>query len=334
MTNAASNNKVSPLKARKTLPATHRSRKKPSTHHDISHPSAGLKTPPPSPSNLSDAAHEKRLPKLKIKSTLPENPSSHQPHRHRHHPRLKKDRRSSTSLSSSSSATRIQPSKHHHHHHRHHHPHQRFPSAHLTKRHRFDKDTLDTFCFHWPAMHCYVLVRILPRSIAILPIRTRLAFLYFCHAPRPHHPTAPPRHPHRIQSMGADDLLRTLEHQNLALQQLVDRLVTEVEQWRAQVIGLETDDAALEEKMDGLWAALERHKAEHPLEDDSLATVRDELGSHMAATHQRISQGSVAWEQDAFERLHRFQFAKTQNRSVPWPALLVCLALVIYTAFF
>jgi hypothetical protein len=51
-------------------------------------------------------------------------------------------------------------------------------------------------------MHCYVLVRILPRTIAILPIRTRLAFLYFCHAPRPHHPTTgPPRHPHRIQSM-------------------------------------------------------------------------------------------------------------------------------------
>ncbi|CAO3643146.1 unnamed protein product [Cunninghamella echinulata] len=54
----------------------------------------------------------------------------------------------------------------------------------------FDKNIIDTFCFHWPEKHCYILVKILPTSIAILPIRhSRLAFLYFCYAPRPRQPS-------------------------------------------------------------------------------------------------------------------------------------------------
>ncbi|KAI9265105.1 hypothetical protein BDA99DRAFT_507744 [Phascolomyces articulosus] len=54
----------------------------------------------------------------------------------------------------------------------------------------FNAETLDTFCFRWPAFHCYVLVRVLDHyTIALLPFRSRRAFLYFHHAPLPHHPT-------------------------------------------------------------------------------------------------------------------------------------------------
>ncbi|KAG2233419.1 hypothetical protein INT48_007449 [Thamnidium elegans] len=53
----------------------------------------------------------------------------------------------------------------------------------------FNPQILDTFCFHWSDMHSYVLVRVLDRTIAILPIRSRLAFLYFHNAPLPIHPT-------------------------------------------------------------------------------------------------------------------------------------------------
>lgn len=54
---------------------------------------------------------------------------------------------------------------------------------------RFNADTLDTFCFHWPDMHSYVLVRVLEATIAILPVRSRVAFLYFNHAPLPKQPS-------------------------------------------------------------------------------------------------------------------------------------------------
>lgn len=129
----------------------------------------------------------------------------------------------------------------------------------------------------------------------------------------------------------SNDLLRTLERQNLKLQQDVDRTVTEVEQWQSEVLALEADDAALEVKMDGLWAALERHKTEHPLEH-SLATVREDLQAYMADTHRRIMQrqhGSFAWER-SFERLYRFQ-AAAQGRSVwlSWLALLALAGLVL-----
>lgn len=53
----------------------------------------------------------------------------------------------------------------------------------------FNAEVIDTFCFHWPDMHSYVLVRVLEKTIAILPIRSRLAFLYFHHAPLPSHPS-------------------------------------------------------------------------------------------------------------------------------------------------
>jgi hypothetical protein len=54
---------------------------------------------------------------------------------------------------------------------------------------KFNANTLDTFCFHWPDMHSYVLVRVLEATIAILPVRSRVAFLYFNHAPLPTHPS-------------------------------------------------------------------------------------------------------------------------------------------------
>ncbi|KAI9251686.1 hypothetical protein EDC94DRAFT_651857 [Helicostylum pulchrum] len=53
----------------------------------------------------------------------------------------------------------------------------------------FNPQILDTFCFHWPDLHSYVLVRVLDRTIAILPLHSRLAFLYFHKAPLPPHPT-------------------------------------------------------------------------------------------------------------------------------------------------
>lgn len=53
----------------------------------------------------------------------------------------------------------------------------------------FNAEVIDTFCFHWPDMHSYVLVRVLEKTIAILPVRSRLAFLYFHHAPLPTHPS-------------------------------------------------------------------------------------------------------------------------------------------------
>ncbi|CEP08212.1 hypothetical protein [Parasitella parasitica] len=58
-----------------------------------------------------------------------------------------------------------------------------------TQEEKFNPEVLDTFCFHWPDMHSYVLVRVLDSSIAILPVRSRLAFLYFHHAPLPTHPS-------------------------------------------------------------------------------------------------------------------------------------------------
>lgn len=54
---------------------------------------------------------------------------------------------------------------------------------------KFNHHVMDTFCFHWPDMHSYVLVRILENTIAILPVRSRIAFLYFHHAPFPAHPS-------------------------------------------------------------------------------------------------------------------------------------------------
>lgn len=54
---------------------------------------------------------------------------------------------------------------------------------------QFNLEILDTFCFHWPDMHSYVLVRVLENTIAILPVRSRVAFLYFHHAPMPTHPS-------------------------------------------------------------------------------------------------------------------------------------------------
>ena len=54
---------------------------------------------------------------------------------------------------------------------------------------RFNPQVMDTFCFHWPELHSYVLVRVLEETIAILPVRSRVAFLYFHHAPLPKHPT-------------------------------------------------------------------------------------------------------------------------------------------------
>ncbi|KAI8641677.1 hypothetical protein BD408DRAFT_433063 [Parasitella parasitica] len=58
-----------------------------------------------------------------------------------------------------------------------------------TREEKFNPEVLDTFCFHWPDMHSYVLVRVLDSTIAILPVRSRLAFLYFHHAPLPTHPS-------------------------------------------------------------------------------------------------------------------------------------------------
>lgn len=58
-------------------------------------------------------------------------------------------------------------------------------TRHIMSSEPFDPQVIDTFCFHWPDMHSYVLVRILDKTIAILPVRSRLAFLYFHHAPLP-----------------------------------------------------------------------------------------------------------------------------------------------------
>lgn len=55
----------------------------------------------------------------------------------------------------------------------------------------FSADVVDTFCFRWPAFRCYVLVRVLDNTIALLPIQSRRAFLYFHHAPLPTTPTPP-----------------------------------------------------------------------------------------------------------------------------------------------
>ncbi|GAN08655.1 hypothetical protein MAM1_0216c08170 [Mucor ambiguus] len=60
---------------------------------------------------------------------------------------------------------------------------------HLQHENKFNPEVIDTFCFHWPDMHSYVLVRVLESTIAILPVRSRLAFLYFHHAPLPTHPS-------------------------------------------------------------------------------------------------------------------------------------------------
>ncbi|KAL9546048.1 hypothetical protein MBANPS3_006848 [Mucor bainieri] len=62
-------------------------------------------------------------------------------------------------------------------------------SRHLQHENKFNPEVIDTFCFHWPDMHSYVLVRVLESTIAILPVRSRLAFLYFHHAPLPTHPS-------------------------------------------------------------------------------------------------------------------------------------------------
>ena len=61
----------------------------------------------------------------------------------------------------------------------------------------FDSQILDTFCFHWPDMKTYVLVKVLEKTIAILPVRSRLAFLYFHHAPFPHQPSSTWKKPRR-----------------------------------------------------------------------------------------------------------------------------------------
>ncbi|KAG0174575.1 hypothetical protein DFQ28_005730 [Apophysomyces sp. BC1034] len=73
----------------------------------------------------------------------------------------------------------------------------------------FDSETLDTFCFRWPASHCYVLVRVLDKGIALLPVRSRAAFLYFNHAPLPRHPinTNRPR-----QKGGIPNMFRLWKH--------------------------------------------------------------------------------------------------------------------------
>lgn len=55
----------------------------------------------------------------------------------------------------------------------------------------FSADVVDTFCFRWPAFRCYVLVRVLDSTIALLPIQSRRAFLYFHNAPLPGTPTPP-----------------------------------------------------------------------------------------------------------------------------------------------
>ncbi|KAI8987291.1 hypothetical protein BDF20DRAFT_849216 [Mycotypha africana] len=55
---------------------------------------------------------------------------------------------------------------------------------------KLNKEVLDTFLFRWSGMHTYVLVRVLDTTIAILPVRSRLAFLYFHHAPFPRQPSA------------------------------------------------------------------------------------------------------------------------------------------------
>ncbi|ORY94627.1 hypothetical protein BCR43DRAFT_494333 [Syncephalastrum racemosum] len=72
----------------------------------------------------------------------------------------------------------------------------------------FHPEIIDTFCFQWPALHSFVLVRVLDSSIALLPIRSRRAFLYFHHAPLPPTPEAygkssvdRHRRPSRIQAM-------------------------------------------------------------------------------------------------------------------------------------
>lgn len=62
-------------------------------------------------------------------------------------------------------------------------------SRHLQQEKNFNPEVIDTFCFHWPDMHSYVLVRVLESTIAILPVHSRLAFLYFHHAPLPTHPS-------------------------------------------------------------------------------------------------------------------------------------------------
>ncbi|KAK4517739.1 uncharacterized protein ATC70_001081 [Mucor velutinosus] len=62
-------------------------------------------------------------------------------------------------------------------------------SRHLQHEKKFNPEVIDTFCFHWPDMHSYVLVRVLESTIAILPVRSRLAFLYFHHATLPTHPS-------------------------------------------------------------------------------------------------------------------------------------------------
>ena len=66
----------------------------------------------------------------------------------------------------------------------------------------FSADVVDTFCFRWPAFRCYVLVRVLDNTIALLPIQSRRAFLYFHHAPLPTTPTPPctPTSKHREAS--------------------------------------------------------------------------------------------------------------------------------------
>ncbi|KAI8373104.1 uncharacterized protein BYT42DRAFT_579228 [Radiomyces spectabilis] len=57
------------------------------------------------------------------------------------------------------------------------------------KKASFNKEILDTFCFHWPAAHKYVLVRVLDDSIAMAPVRSRMAFLFFHNAPPPRRPS-------------------------------------------------------------------------------------------------------------------------------------------------
>ncbi|KAI9319467.1 hypothetical protein BX666DRAFT_1475749 [Dichotomocladium elegans] len=70
---------------------------------------------------------------------------------------------------------------------------------------KFNAEIVDTFCFRWPAFRCYVLVRVLDASIALFPVQSRRAFLYFHHAPLPHPPgpTRPSfrRSESRVQSM-------------------------------------------------------------------------------------------------------------------------------------
>ena len=49
----------------------------------------------------------------------------------------------------------------------------------ISLNHRFDEQVLDTFCFHWPDMKTHVLVRVLQNTIAILPVQSQLASVYF-----------------------------------------------------------------------------------------------------------------------------------------------------------